>query len=42
MTEVVPLAVTSLIPVVAFPWLGIMKTDTVCRTYLQVGYVRSN
>jgi len=38
MTEVIPVAVTALLPVVAFPWLGIMDTNDVCRNYLQVGY----
>lgn len=33
MTEVVPLAVTSLIPIVLFPTLGIMDGDKVAATY---------
>jgi len=40
--EVMPVAVTALLPVVMFPWLGIMETKHVCRNYLEVGYVRSN
>ena len=39
MTEVIPLAVTAMLPVVIFPWLGIMDTKDVCRNYLKVGYL---
>jgi len=39
MTEVIPLAVTALFPVIIFPWLGVMDTDDVCRNYLKVGYI---
>jgi len=39
MTEVMPLAVTAMLPVVIFPWLGIMDTKDVCRNYLKVGQV---
>jgi sodium-dependent dicarboxylate transporter 2/3/5 len=35
MTEAVPLAVTSLIPVMLFPLLGVMSTDNVCIVYLK-------
>ena len=42
MTEVVPVAVTALLPVVIFPWLGIMDAKDVCRNYLKVGCVRAN
>jgi len=41
MTEVIPMAVTALLPVVIFPWLGIMDTKDVCSNYLKVGYVRT-
>ncbi|CAG5124708.1 unnamed protein product, partial [Candidula unifasciata] len=34
-TEVVPLAVTSLLPVVLFPAFGIMTTKAICRAYVQ-------
>jgi solute carrier family 13 (sodium-dependent dicarboxylate transporter), member 2/3/5 len=35
MTEALPLAVTSLFPVVFFPLLGVMSTDAVCIQYLK-------
>ncbi|XP_067015099.2 protein I'm not dead yet [Anabrus simplex] len=35
MTEVVPLPVTSLLPVVLFPLLGVLDTDHVCIAYLK-------
>ena len=35
-TETVPLAVTSLIPLVLAPLLSINKADTVARSYLKV------
>jgi solute carrier family 13 (sodium-dependent dicarboxylate transporter), member 2/3/5 len=35
MTEALPLAVTSLFPVVLFPLLGVMSTETVCIQYLK-------
>lgn len=38
MTEVMPIAVTAMLPVVLFPWLGIMDTKDVCRNYLKVGH----
>ncbi|BFZ18263.1 hypothetical protein BsWGS_21302 [Bradybaena similaris] len=34
-TEVIPLAVTSLLPVVLFPAFGIMTTKAICRAYVQ-------
>ncbi|BFZ04491.1 hypothetical protein BsWGS_07530 [Bradybaena similaris] len=34
-TEVIPLAVTSLLPVVLFPVFGVMTTRAVCRAYVQ-------
>ncbi len=34
-TEAVPLAITSLVPVVLIPLFGIMTTDDVCREYLK-------
>ncbi|XP_072043860.1 Na(+)/citrate cotransporter-like isoform X2 [Amphiura filiformis] len=33
--EVVPLAVTSLLPVVLYPLLGVQESDDVCRNYLK-------
>ena len=36
MTEALPLPVTSLIPVVAFPLFGIMDTGAVCTAYMKV------
>lgn len=36
MTEVIPMAVTALLPVVIFPWLGIMDTKKICENYLKV------
>ncbi|XP_068207431.1 protein I'm not dead yet-like [Palaemon carinicauda] len=35
MTEVIPLAVTAVIPVFAFPLLGILSTDDVCLVYMK-------
>ncbi|KAK2714007.1 Na(+)/citrate cotransporter-like isoform X2 [Artemia franciscana] len=35
MTEAVPLAITSLLPVVLFPLLGIMSTGDVCIAYMK-------
>ena len=35
-TEAIPMAVTAVLPVVLFPWLGVMSTDDVCRNYLRV------
>ncbi|XP_063233582.1 protein I'm not dead yet [Bacillus rossius redtenbacheri] len=35
MTEALPLPVTSLLPVVLFPLLGVLGTDKVCAAYLQ-------
>ena len=35
MTEALPLAVTSLIPVVLFPLLGVMSTGKVCVAYMK-------
>lgn len=37
MTEALPLAITSLLPVVLFPLLGIMDTGKVCTAYMKVG-----
>lgn len=34
-TEVVPLPVTSLLPVVLFPVLGVLSTEQVCVSYLK-------
>uniref|UniRef100_A0A0B7APS4 Citrate transporter-like domain-containing protein n=1 Tax=Arion vulgaris TaxID=1028688 RepID=A0A0B7APS4_9EUPU len=34
-TEVIPLAVTSLLPVVLFPVFGIMTAKAICRSYVQ-------
>ena len=33
--EVVPLAVTSLLPVILYPLLGVQDSDEVCRNYLK-------
>lgn len=35
MTEVLNMAVTALIPVVLFPWLGVMSSKQVCTNYLK-------
>nr|XP_027215489.1 solute carrier family 13 member 2-like [Penaeus vannamei] len=35
MTEAIPLAVTALIPVFAFPLLGILSTGKVCLVYMK-------
>jgi sodium-dependent dicarboxylate transporter 2/3/5 len=35
MTEAVPLAITSLIPVMLFPLLGVLSTGDVCMVYLK-------
>ena len=37
MTEALPLAITSLMPVVFFPLLGIMDTNRVCMAYMKEG-----
>jgi di/tricarboxylate transporter len=38
MTEALPLPITSLIPVVAFPLFGILDTGKVCMAYMKVHY----
>jgi sodium-dependent dicarboxylate transporter 2/3/5 len=35
MTEAVPLAVTSFIPVILFPLLDVLNTERVCNAYLK-------
>jgi sodium-dependent dicarboxylate transporter 2/3/5 len=35
MTEAVPLAVTSFVPVILFPLLDILDTEKVCNAYLK-------
>jgi sodium-dependent dicarboxylate transporter 2/3/5 len=35
MTEAVPLAVTSFIPVILFPLLDVLNTERVCTAYLK-------
>jgi sodium-dependent dicarboxylate transporter 2/3/5 len=35
MTEAVPLAVTSFVPVILFPLLDILPTEKVCNAYLK-------
>lgn len=35
MTEALPLAITSLLPVVLFPMFGIMDTGDVCMAYMK-------
>lgn len=42
MTEALPLPITSLIPVVAFPLFGIMDTGDVCMAYMKVSNFISN
>jgi sodium-dependent dicarboxylate transporter 2/3/5 len=37
MTEALPVPITSLLPVVLFPLLGIMDTGKVCTAYMKVG-----
>jgi len=36
MTEALPVAITSLLPIVLFPLLGIMDTGKVCTAYMKV------
>lgn len=36
MTEVLPMAVTALLPIVLFPWLGVVGSKTICTNYLKV------
>ena len=36
MTEVVPMAITALLPIVLMPWFGIMDSRKVCENYLKV------
>lgn len=33
--EIIPLAATSLLPMVLFPLFGVLKSDDVCRQYLK-------
>jgi sodium-dependent dicarboxylate transporter 2/3/5 len=40
MTEALPLPITSLIPVVAFPLFGILDTGVVCMAYMKVYILR--
>ena len=40
MTEVVPIPITALIPVFAFPLLGILDTAELCLVYMKVGGCR--
>lgn len=35
MTEAVPIPVTALVPVFAFPLLGVMTTDDICYVYMK-------
>ena len=35
-SEVIPIAATALLPVVIFPWIGIMDSRDVCKNYLTV------
>lgn len=39
MTEALPVPITSLLPVVLFPLLGIMDTGKVCTAYMKVGFI---
>jgi len=41
-TEAIPMAVTAVLPVVVFPWLGVMDTPEVCKNYFKVCCVRAN
>jgi di/tricarboxylate transporter len=36
LTEVIPMAVTALLPIVIFPWLGVMDTKQACQNYFKV------
>jgi len=36
MTECLPMAVTSILPVVLMTWLGVMDSRELCRSYLKV------
>ena len=38
MTECLPMAVTSILPVVLMTWLGVIDSRVLCRSYLQVIY----
>ncbi|CAK1547122.1 unnamed protein product [Leptosia nina] len=33
-TECIPLAITSFLPVIIFPWAGVLSTNAVCRAYM--------
>ena len=39
-TEVVPIPITSLLPVVIFPILGVMSTKELSQNYMKVSYAR--
>lgn len=39
MTECIPLPITAFLPIVVFPMTGILTTDEVCRTYMNVSCV---
>ena len=39
MTEVLPMAVTALLPVVLMPWLDVVGSKTLAKNYLKVSYV---
>jgi len=36
MTECLPMAVTSILPVVLMTWLGVIDSRDICRSYLKV------
>ena len=36
MTEVIPMAVTAMLPIVIFPWLGVLDTRKACQNYFKV------
>jgi len=41
-TEAMPLAVTSLLPVFLFPVLGVVPVQIICASYFKVGQLKKN
>ena len=42
LTEVVPLAVTSFLPIFLFPLLGVLPVGEICANYLKVNSIQAN